>query len=393
VRTHLGRRSDQVFQLSLTEIAFAIAFILLLLLGWLVVTEQEARRAAEEALAHVQSVERATKTMNDAKADLAQTLRQAGATNPDEAIKRLVDAGDARAERDRLKQEIADLDAKLTALTELQRRLQQAAAASAPRDVTTEEVTTAIAIADQVRRAFAEAPAASGTGVPTGAGGSRAPGAGRKAPGIGGGYGEREDDHAGDRELAMLRDAITVNRAFRDQLQAQLGRKIQPGEEAAVVHDVVTAAAQQAANPTGATAMDNLRHQDADLRGQVAFLKNRLDARGGRDYPPCWADADGRVEFLLAIELRNDDVIAKPAWPSSRDAEARALPGMNDLIARPVAYTAWPQRVQGIVEAARKRDPECRYYVQLKSDITEAVKSDRARWMVENDFYKVEVRR
>lgn len=55
----VSKRSDQVFQLSLTEIAFTIAFILLLLLGYLVMRESAAKRAAEEALAKVQELEAA----------------------------------------------------------------------------------------------------------------------------------------------------------------------------------------------------------------------------------------------------------------------------------------------------------------------------------------------
>ena len=50
----MAQQNDQVFQLSLTEIAFTITFLLLLLLGYLVFKEQTERLAAEAKLEKVQ---------------------------------------------------------------------------------------------------------------------------------------------------------------------------------------------------------------------------------------------------------------------------------------------------------------------------------------------------
>ncbi len=136
-----------------------------------------------------------------------------------------------------------------------------------------------------------------------------------------------------------------------------------------------------------------LRKENVDLRGQVAFLKKRLDARGGRDYPPCWADESGKVEFLFAIELRSDSVMVTPAWPVKREADAKALVGISTALAEAHSYSRFPAAVQGILNWSKAQNPECRHYVQLKSSIPDAVRSDRARLMVESYFYKVEVRR
>lgn len=154
----MAQRNDQVFQLSLTEIAFTIAFILLLLLGYLVVKEQSERIAAEAALAKVQSVERATAALDAAKSKLVETLQGAVVGNPDEVITKLIAVEDVRAERDRLKKQVDDLDAKLTALEELQKQLEKAAQATRL-DITRDEISTALALQEQVRRAFEDAEA------------------------------------------------------------------------------------------------------------------------------------------------------------------------------------------------------------------------------------------
>ena len=136
-----------------------------------------------------------------------------------------------------------------------------------------------------------------------------------------------------------------------------------------------------------------IRKENADLRGQVAFLKNKLDARGGRDWPPCWADEDGKVEFLFSVDLRSDTVAVSAAWPAKREADAKALPGVGELLAGPLSYQDFQASVQGVFEWSKRHDPQCRHYVYLRSSIGDAIQSDRARLMVENYFYKAEVRR
>ena len=57
------------------------------------------------------------------------------------------------------------------------------------------------------------------------------------------------------------------------------------------------------------------------------------------------------------------------------------------------SYQDFVSKIQGVFNWSRKQDPECRHYVLLRSSISDAVQSDRARLMVENYFYKVEARR
>jgi hypothetical protein len=112
-------RSDQVFQLSLTEIAFTIAFILLLLLGYLVMRESEAKKSAEAALSRVQDLGAAQKAFDEASRRLKEDLKGTGSINPDEVISRLVADSRAVADRDRLQVKVKDLEAQISALAEV----------------------------------------------------------------------------------------------------------------------------------------------------------------------------------------------------------------------------------------------------------------------------------
>ena len=388
----MAQRNDQVFQLSLTEIAFTIAFLLLLLLGYLVSKEQTERQAAEAQLATVQSAERATAALNDAKSQLSTQLQGAGATNPNEVISKLVAAEEVRAERDQLRQRVDDLDAKLTALTELKKQLEQAAASRRP-EVTQDEVLSALALQEQVRDAveqsLAEPPKPPSLQAPSDTA-SKPASALQVATSASAPVSKAVRDK---QALAIVRQALTATSELRQQLKEKLDKELSAGNESQTIHEVVAAAkgygdlAKAGQNP------DAMKKENSDLRGQVAFLKNRLDARGGRDYPPCWADETGKVEFLFSIEVRPDSVAVLPAWPARRESAAKAIPGIDAVLSGPHSNQAFVSKIQSIFNWSKTQDPECRHYVQLKSTISDAVQSDRARLMIENFFYKVEARR
>ena len=361
----MARRNDQVFQLSLTELAFTIAFLLLLLLGTVVFHEQQARAAAEAELAHARTAAQEESKLSDVRREFEIEVKAAGLEANDKTISALVEAKDARAERERLKRQVEDLDARLSALVELQKQLAAAAPASAP-EIERQRVVSALALEGRVREVFDSDTGAPALGAPRGA----------SAP---------LDVNA------RVMQAIETTRALRRQVKARLGIDLAPGEEAQAVDDVVAAAGhyaalQKAGSPQAAS-------ENADLRGQVAFLQNRLNARGGRDFPPCWADDAGKVEFLFAVTLTPAGVTLSPAWPARRDSAARALPGIADLVGGPWPAAEFERRTRPLLDDSKRRTPECRHYVELRSTITDAVQSDRARLMVEGVFYKVEERR
>lgn len=368
----MAKRNDQVFQLSLTELAFTIAFLLLLLLGYLFAKEHAELEAAKEAITKVQTLEKAAAALDSAKTQFEAALGAAGIGDVSDVISKLTAAGEAREERDRLKQRVDDLDAKLSALTELQRQIELADGPDIP-ELIREKLESALVFQEEVRQTLKEEEPKNEASIRSN----------KVTP---------SESGSNQRMLDRIKQAVAATRALEGQLRSELNIELTPGQEANAVRDVIRAAKNfQAVSASGVT-IEQVGKENADLRGQLAFLKRRLEARGGRDYPPCWADEKtGKVEFLFTVELRLDSVSVSPAWPPNREADARALPGISELLAAPHSNAAFASGVRGIF--GRSQQLECRHYVLLKSSISDAVQSDRARLMVENYFYKVEARR
>lgn len=423
----MAQRNDQVFQLSLTEIAFTIVFILLLLLGYLVFKEQADRKAAEEALKSVQGIEKASAALDKAKLGLGDALKAAKASNPDEVISSLVAAANVQVERDRLQKEVDDLNAKMTALVELQKAL-DAAGAGSKGDLAKSEVASALALQREVRSAMMRAEAAkeaasapdpdvktSKTSAPHAASAPARPTknvAAKEPPtasDVSAGRGPNKPDPAKvdpaalteaarqrlDKDAAArVREAFTTHDAFRREAKSQLRLDVQPGKEVEAVESVVRDAKEFGGLAKVGHGIGAIRKENSDLRGQVAYLKNRLEARGGRDWPPCWADESGAIQFLFTVDLSPDRITLTPAWPPTRDADAKALPGIDDLLAKPLSHAEFQANVQGVFDWSKRHDPQCRHFVYLRNNsIPDAKTSDRVRLMVEGYFYKAEVRR
>lgn len=356
----MHQRNDSVFQLSLTEIAFTLVFILLILLGWMYFDAEEQRLDALAKLEDAEVLPHAQQALESIRNALHSELAATGA-DPNEAIQRLLENSKTAARVVALQTKVEELDAELTALAEVKAVLQRTGDA-APGGATDAALLSALELRARLEQKLLEANANSASGKAEKAEASRPP--------------ERK---LSDQEIATkAMAALELQKRLEQELRDQLAKSIEPGEVGALAKSLVDALKA------------NHAKENADLRGQLANLKRKLEARGGRDYPPCWAEeTTGKVQFLFSVEVRPDAVAVAPAWPSSREADAKALPFVEDILTKgPHSYGAFRERVRGIFEQSDAR--QCRHYVQLKSTIPDAVQSDRARLMVESFFYKVE---
>ncbi|SDZ14167.1 hypothetical protein [Nitrosomonas sp. Nm58] len=323
----MAKRNDQVFQLSLTEIAFTVTFILLLLLGFIANREFNDKKIAEEKLAQLISIQEAEIALNEIKAVIEEQIVNVGSADVDKFILTLLDNKKIESERDALKKQVENLNVELSALTELRDHLSKATKLES----------------SNVKEA--------------------------------------------------IESALVLSSELRHQVKAQMNRDISVGDETKTLQELVEKAKQYDALEYSGVAVDQVKKENTDLKGQVIFLTNRLNARGGRDFPPCWADeSTGKVQTLFALDLKSDTVEVKPGWPDVRANDAKMIPNVSEMISdSPMSYASFQKSVQSIFK--QSKDLNCRHYVLLKSSISDATQSDRMRLMVENYFYKVEVRR
>jgi hypothetical protein len=386
------RANDQIFQLSLTEIAFTLAFILLLLLGYMLVQADEHAKQLEALALESDTLATNRETFEKARADLSKALAQAGA-KPDDVISSLV--SQLIKERDVLKKRVDDLDKELSALTEVKNALDAAQGGAGASDVVQQEVTVALALKAKLEKQLAaqddtvnpappkQPPASS----PGGASYPAAPGAGKpKKDGT-------EASEASHRDVtAEALSGLALKGQVQKQLHEQLDESYVPGQEPTLAHDLVAAKKQLQALSGTSSNVASVTKENADLRGQLAFLKARLDARGGRDYPPCWADEQtGKVEFLFTIKIGPEGLRITPAWPKKRQADAAALPDVERLTTpKSLNLSEFTAAMQGIGRLSKAKS--CRHYVYVKNGVSDLDSFNRSRYAIENFFYKLELR-
>ncbi|NUY02371.1 hypothetical protein [Paraburkholderia youngii] len=343
-------KSDQIFQLSLTEIAFTLAFILMLLLGYMLVQADEHAAKLQLSLDRFGQLDLHRKAFDEARKKLSEALSKSG-VKPDDVITSLVAESKLIDEREALKRQVDELDKELSALTEVKKTLDAAQDKAAVRDDARQAVTDALALKASLEKQI------------------------------------------GDKDVASeATAAVTLKKEIEKQLQEQLGESYASVEQQTLARDLVAARKEMIGAQDSSGGVIRVTKENADLRGQVAFLKARLDARGGRDYPPCWADEQtGKVEFLFTIEIGTDGLRVTPAWPEKRQSDAMALPGASRFKEPMTAsLTQFSSEMQGIDRISKEKN--CRHYVYIKNRVTDLGLFNRSRYAIENFFYKLELR-
>jgi hypothetical protein len=339
-------RSDRIYQLTLTELAFIVIFLILLLTGWMIVRTEDERAAAlkqaEDARTKlaalsgdgaVERLESREAALRRAEEDLRRLLAAAGGADPDALVSELVKKAAAEAENRRLKKRIEDLDAQLSALVEVKKIVEEAA-----------------------------------TGIPGSA--ERSPHSGRESA------------------AAELLSALE----FKRSVEKEAGEPVGHGRERERAREYAGALQAIRAGADGAEGVQQLVRENRDLRARAAWMRGQLEARGGRDFPPCWAEeATGKPQYLFTIELRDGALRIEPAWPAERNADAEHTPGVAGLTgAGSLSIPAFRARVQALDADSKAKN--CRHYVRLVNRVQNLATFNRLRYAVEEFFYKFEIR-
>lgn len=349
----MSDKNDRIFQLSLTEIAFTLIFLLLLLLGYMLFSQEKVIREAEAALAQTASAEEAKSDMKEVNTALKVALEKAGAANPDDVISNLVSKKELLRENEDLKAKIENLDAKLSSLMEVKAVLEKVGGSDKDEELQ-KNIKEALALKSALEKKLS-----------------------------------KEVVQDKEKLVSQLVSATQLADSIDKEMREQLGNPVQKGKETQLAKELVDSYKQLASSPSTED-MPQLKKDNTDLRGQIAFLKGKLEARGGRDYPPCWADEKtGKVEFLFKIVSTPEGYIITPRWPQHRVEDAMSVPSIGQLTEPgPRSISEFVSLTRGIL--AESNAKSCRHYVVLSTTISDRVTADNYRLTAERVFYKVE---
>jgi hypothetical protein len=350
--------NDVVFRLSLTEIAFVLVFIVLIVLGGMF---------SEAELEHTETLTRlgpnaqpeapvyASEDFENMRRELQAQLTGAG-VNADDVIRRMLDNTKTTAQVTALNSRVHDLNAQLAALTGIKEFLSQAGKSPSMSGATEETLVSSLELRALLDRKIREVTEAE---------------TGQAAP-----------RRLNEREVsAQAKMAVEFWYQVRTALEKEFGQELVPGQEAKWAQWLV-----DGQGPKSLTDKESVL-----LRAQLAFLRSRLETHGDSATPPCWFDeTSGRVQFLFSLELRPGNVLVTPAWPPEREADARAVVGIEPLLRQsgPIPYDRFTERARNIMQRNKNA---CLYSVQVKDSIRSGLRSEKAHQQLETFFHTVSV--
>lgn len=370
----MASKNDQVFPVSLSEIAFILIFVLMLLLGFMIMQERQAKEQALDQLANTRQAENiaaTTEAMQQAQVRLSQALQEQGVGNPVEVVQALVKAGETAADRTRLQQENLDLTKKMEALEELRARIEEAGRDRAE-PVSRERLESALALQQQTEALVQD----------------NSP-AGKDQTKL-------QQSKPVSKQLALdrVKQALATSAELRGQAKEKLNIEVPAGQEMQLVRDVVEGARVAAAMGVGKSSLAAVSSENSKLKTQVAFYEKR-DKLRGLDHPPCWMDKDSKIEYIFNVQTTAAGFLVTSGWPANREADAVATEGFAFMIEHQGTALNSGQFQRGAkpyLDYGKRQSPECRHFVYLSSTISEADRRDEARRLVNSFFYVLERR-
>ena len=356
--------------------------------------EQKERANLQKCLDNAkqtQSIEAARSALEKARTQFEGALTAANHPSPHDISEKLIAASNAQVDQDRLRKEIQEVNDRIAMLEGLRMRLEKVGADVGDK-ITREEIEQALELQEEIRKFVDEQPQSDSpktteavlpvltvnteqqklrTDVDS----------------------QKSQPFDTNQAVNRIKDAIRATNTLREQTKSKLGIEIKPGEEPDIVRQVVEGAKVAAAVAADKNSPGAMKAEIEKLRGQVQYFTNR-GKFPGLDHPPCWADANGKIEYLFTVETRPEGFVANKAWPVNRDQDARSLPNIDKALSPGVMNTAsFFVAMKPFLDWSKQQDPECRHFVYLTTTIDNADARDNARKLVEGFFYKLEVSR
>lgn len=126
-----------------------------------------------------------------------------------------------------------------------------------------------------------------------------------------------------------------------------------------------------------------LEEENSNLIGQVENLSN------GLEFPPCWANSDGRAQYTYFVEVRDSSLVVTSIYPEERkDAYFKLM--ATDYAQTELSLKDFNQQLSIFYKDAVNRKPECRYFVKIEDKTSAAAKREYKQGLqvVESIFYK-----
>ena len=123
-----------------------------------------------------------------------------------------------------------------------------------------------------------------------------------------------------------------------------------------------------------------------DNRGQ---LKN-LQRRCGLEMPPCWATAEGRIEYAYLVTVRSTDLLVEPTWPPHRSSQLASINAPAIDTSTEMSLPKFRSSMRPFYDWGRSANPGCRFSVRVRDGTGE---TEKKAWQdgldaVESIFYK-----
>lgn len=192
-----------------------------------------------------------------------------------------------------------------------------------------------------------------------------------------------------DKELEELKEALSYERN-RSKVCETIQKEGIPSPEtlkAALADQKILAKLRNDLSVQGiqAETAEDIAFNVGNMLNEIRGLRNKC---GGGGIGPCWIDDKGKSVNLLDVTLEERYITVNvPSLPTSFQKQFKDLPAI-ELASRPqISYEKFEESFGPILKWSKERNPECRHYVSIRSNILLTKDSKPKRLLLQEYFY------
>ena len=125
------------------------------------------------------------------------------------------------------------------------------------------------------------------------------------------------------------------------------------------------------------------------LLGQNKYLLRKAKGNG-LDHPPCWADQDGKPQYIYWMTILPGGIKTSAYdWPQNREDELKNIPGSKSIISETITpLKEFRKLAKPILDWSKKN--KCRHFVRIIDGKTTKKEYKNSTFTIEHFFYKYE---
>lgn len=109
--------------------------------------------------------------------------------------------------------------------------------------------------------------------------------------------------------------------------------------------------------------IERLEREKSTMQGQLSYMQKKLDNGKGTEKPACWANKDGRPEYIYSVAMASDGLTLHKIEAPDRDKDYAELPVSSVIFEKKIGLNDFRIETNPLYQWSNEHN--CRFFVKV----------------------------